>query len=124
MKKYALALIVMFAPSAFADGHKADLNDYSCRDIMLAAGDERDMAVMFMQGYFVGKSGKTTFDKDKLAAATDRFLEICIDAPKKKAVDAMQEGGTGESVIQRLACHRFISLHSRESCPTGRWLIC
>ncbi len=58
-------------------------------DILLAAGDERDLAIMFIQGYFVGKTGKTTYDSNKIAEATDRFLDLCIDGPNSKVIATM-----------------------------------
>ena len=68
-----------------------DVNDYSCRDILLANGDERDLAIMFLQGFFVGKSGKTSFDSNRLAEATDRFLDLCIDTPDGKVMATMEK---------------------------------
>ncbi|MEM9302755.1 MAG: HdeA/HdeB family chaperone [Pseudomonadota bacterium] len=84
---FALSFAVIGATQA--DGHMADIEAFKCRDLLVAGGDERDLAVMFLQGYFVGKSGETVFDRDVLAAATDRFLEMCVDAPDEKAVDVM-----------------------------------
>jgi hypothetical protein len=69
----------------------ADVNDYTCRDILLANGDERDLAIMFIQGFYVGKSGKTSFDRNKLAEATDTFLDLCIDKPDGKVMATMEK---------------------------------
>jgi len=83
----AIALAVTSIGSA--DDAMRDMNDYSCRDILVASGEERDLAVMFLQGYFVGKSGKTTFDRDKLARATDKMIDLCLDATDGKLVETM-----------------------------------
>ena len=72
-----------------ADNAMRDMNHYSCRDILLASGEERDLAVMFLQGYFVGKSGQSTFDRDKLARATDKMLDLCLDATDGNLVETM-----------------------------------
>lgn len=72
-----------------AENTVRDLNEYSCRDILVASGEERDLAVMFLQGYFLGKSGKTSFDRDKLAEATDKMIDLCLDETNANLVETM-----------------------------------
>ena len=93
---FIISILMTLPTTLFASDGKAskekklvDINDYTCRDILLATGEERDLAIMFIQGYFVGKSGKTTFDRDQLAEATDRFLDLCLDDPKRLPVKTM-----------------------------------
>ena len=74
-----------------AEDQHGDVSNYQCREFLLASGDERDLAIMFLQGYFVGKSGKTTYDRDHLARATDRFLEMCLDTPDEKVIVVMEK---------------------------------
>jgi len=89
--------ILLSLPMAILAGEKeskpdvADINDYDCRDILLANGAERDLAIMFVQGFYVGKSGKTTYDRNKLAGATDKFLDLCIDKPDAKVLATMDK---------------------------------
>ena len=83
------AVALTFAATAAANDSMRDIGDYTCRDILVASGAERDLAIMFLQGYFVGKSGKTTFDRDALADATDRTIDMCLEATDEKAVTVM-----------------------------------
>ncbi len=92
MKRFKIligALALAGASFGNADDSMRDMNDYSCRDILVASGEERDLAVMFLQGYFVGKSGQTSFDRDKLAAATDKMIDLCLDATNANLIETM-----------------------------------
>ena len=71
-------------------------------------GVDRRVAALFVQA--LEKKPPLIGDGSGVAGVLGlHFLDI-------GAVDAMQEGGSGECVVQRLACHRFIQLHSRERC--------
>lgn len=66
-----------------------DLNDYSCKDVMRLAGEDRRGAIAFFHGYLLGKQGKMTFDTETLMDRTDQFTEYCLDNPTAKALDSM-----------------------------------
>ena len=66
-----------------------DLNDYSCKDVMVFTIDNREIAIALLHGYFLGKQGTTTFNTEKLAKRTDQFIDYCLDNPKEKALNAM-----------------------------------
>jgi hypothetical protein len=83
-----LALSVGATSTAAAQDVK-NIDDYSCKDIMRAGGDERDLAITFLHGYLLGKSGTVSFRPDDLAQATDRFVEHCLDNPGDTAVKAL-----------------------------------
>lgn len=71
---------------------KADLknvNDFLCKDILRTSGEDRNIAVAFMHGYLLGKSGKSTFNKAELSEATDHFIEACLDNTKGGALDTL-----------------------------------
>jgi hypothetical protein len=100
MKRYISILFVSifltlpmmsFAEENAAASDMADANDYTCREILLANGEERDLAIMFLQGFYVGKSGKTTVDRNKLADATDILLDMCIADPDSKVLGTMEK---------------------------------
>lgn len=75
---------------AIAEERQNDMGGFTCRQVLLAPGDERDLTVVFLQGFFIGKSGGTTFDQATLARATDRFLDGCIDHPDDAALAVME----------------------------------
>ena len=86
----AVALCVALSGVSMAqDKGPKDLNDYICKDIMRMSGEHRSIAIAFLHGYFLGKKESTAFDTQKMAEATDRFIEYCLDNPGAKALDAM-----------------------------------
>jgi hypothetical protein len=65
------------------------IEQYPCKDVIREHGDNRDVAIAFLHGYLLGKSGAVTFDLDVLHKQTSDFIEHCLDNPTEKAVDAM-----------------------------------
>lgn len=83
----SLAVVSTSGTSAETAGE--DLNDYSCKEIMRFAGDDRRAAIALFHGYFLGKQGKTTFNTETLTGRTDQFIDHCLDNPTMKALDSM-----------------------------------
>lgn len=67
------------------------VEQYTCKDIVREAGGSRDVAVAFLHGYLLGKSGSSKFNIETLQKQTDAFLERCLDNPKDKAEDVMMQ---------------------------------
>ena len=65
------------------------IEQYSCKDVMRSGGSDRDVAIAFLHGYIVGKSGSSKFNIDLLKKQTDLFIDRCLDNPNEKALDAM-----------------------------------
>jgi hypothetical protein len=88
----ALVAAVFFAQksSALAQS-KSELTveNYSCRDLLRESGTERDVAIAFMHGYILGKSGAPAFDVDALRKQSAVFIERCLDNPQARALDTM-----------------------------------
>ena len=87
--------MVMFA-AAFAAGSvfAQDAGDrttdqFTCKDIMRENASNRDVAIAFVHGFFLGKSGNSKFNLSVLEKQTDAFIERCLDNPNEKAMDAM-----------------------------------
>ena len=59
--------------------------------ILRESGSNRDVAIAFLHGFLLGKSGATTFNLETLKKQTDAFLERCLDNPHDKAVDTMMK---------------------------------
>ena len=74
----AIISLGMVSVTYAADAEVKNVNEFLCKDILRVAGDERDIAVAFMHGYLLGKSGKETFNRAALSAATDNFIEACL----------------------------------------------
>jgi len=65
------------------------IEQYSCKDVMREAGADRDVAVAFLHGFLLGKSGSSKFDLITLSKQTDEFFDRCLSNPNDKAVDVM-----------------------------------
>jgi len=67
------------------------IEQYVCKDIMRESGASRDVAIAFLRGFMLGKSGTTKFNLDALHRQSDQFIERCLSNPDEKAMDAMSK---------------------------------
>jgi hypothetical protein len=88
-----IALIAAFACLTGPTGAQENLNrtidQYKCRDVMRESGANRDIAIAFLHGFLLGKSGGQNFNLDALHKQTEAFVEHCLSNPDGKAVDSM-----------------------------------
>lgn len=77
------------APAIAQDNGDRTVDQYACKDIVRESGSLREVAIAFLHGYALGKSGNTNFNLNALMKQTDSFLDQCIDNPNKKAIDVM-----------------------------------
>ena len=70
---------------------KRDLGKFSCKEVMILSGQDRDIALAFAHGYVLGKKGTTAYDLDALAKVTDKFLDYCLDNPKANALASFEK---------------------------------
>jgi hypothetical protein len=85
------ALVAGLPPAAAQDGKDRAVEQYACKDVMRESGGDRDVAIAFLHGYLLGKSGTSKFNLDALHRQTDAFIDRCLNNPGEKAVDAMQK---------------------------------
>ena len=88
---FAAAAAVAMTAGVAAGQEARTVEQYTCKEVMRASGEERDLAIVFLHGYLLGKSGRGSFRPDDLAAATDRFIDHCLDHPKESAVEALRK---------------------------------
>jgi hypothetical protein len=62
---------------------------FTCKDVMREPNTSREVAIAFLHGYLLGKSGGSKFNVEMLERQTDAFIEQCLDNPQDKAVDVM-----------------------------------
>jgi len=79
------------APVLAQDTNDRTIEQYACKDILRESGSNRDVAIAFLHGFLLGKSGGTKFNLETLTKQTDAFLERCLENPHDKAVDAMMK---------------------------------
>ena len=85
----AILLGVSIAPASAQDSKDRTVEKFSCKDIMRESGANRDVAIAFLRGFLLGKSGSTKFNLDVLHKQSDDFIERCLANPDEKAMDAM-----------------------------------
>ncbi len=74
-----------------APADSGDIEKLLCKDVMILSGLDRDVTIAFMHGYVLGKSDGSTVNSAKLTDATESFLNICVEQPKKMALEVLAE---------------------------------
>jgi hypothetical protein len=85
----AVILAGAIAPAWAQDSKDRTVEQFSCKDVMRESGANRDVAIAFLRGFLLGKSGGTKFNLDVLHKQSDDFIEYCLNNPNEKAMDAM-----------------------------------
>lgn len=89
VKVSTLCLFLRIGPALAQADKNRTIEQYQCKDVMRDSGANYDVAIAFLHGYLLGKSGGSSFNLDVLQKQTDSFVERCLDNPGDKAVDAM-----------------------------------
>jgi len=85
----AILLVGSAAPVSAQDGKDRTVDQFFCKDIMRDSGANRDVAIAFLRGFLLGKSGSTKFNVDVLHKQSEDFIEYRLANPNEKAMDAM-----------------------------------
>lgn len=75
------------APAQTATDRAVEL--FTCKDVMREPNTSREVAIAFLHGFLLGKSGGSKFNVEILEKQTSAFIEECLDNPQSKAADAM-----------------------------------
>ena len=62
---------------------------FTCKDVMREPNTSREVAIAFLHGWLLGKSGSSKFNVEVLEKQTSAFIEECLDNPQGKAADVM-----------------------------------
>lgn len=84
-----ILLVSALGVASAQQGNSRTVEQYLCKDVMREHGDNRDVAIAFLQGFMLGKSGSSSFDLDVLHKQTTDFIEYCLDHPTEEAINAM-----------------------------------
>jgi len=88
----AIGLVLAAASGTLANAQaQADrtVEQYTCKEVMHEGGEARSVAIAFLHGYLLGKSGSSKFNVEALQKQTDAFINYCLDNPKDSAEQAM-----------------------------------
>ena len=87
----AMMLASVLAAGSAQAQNQADrtIEQFKCKDVMREPDQNRAVAIAFLHGYLLGKSGDSKFNVDVLEKQTDAFIEQCLDNPQTKAEDVM-----------------------------------
>lgn len=87
-----VALLAFNASAAFAqDARDRTVEQYLCKDVVRESGVDRDVAIAFLHGFLLGKSGSSKFNLDVLQKQSNEFIERCLDNLSERAVDTMSK---------------------------------
>ena len=62
---------------------------FTCKDVMREPNTSREVAIAFLHGWLLGKSGNSKFNVEVLEKQTNAFINECLDNPTAKAADVM-----------------------------------
>jgi len=88
----AAVLLTMFGGAGPAPAQTPSdrvIEAFTCKDVMREPNTSREVAIAFLHGYLLGKSGGSKFNVEVLEQQTNAFIEQCLDSPQSKAVDVM-----------------------------------
>jgi hypothetical protein len=84
-----LTTIAISQSAAASENSGRTIEQFACKDVMRERGPDRDVAIAFLHGFLLGKSGDTRFDLERLHKQSDAFIERCLDNPAEPALEAM-----------------------------------
>ena len=73
------------------DAKDRTVEQYTCKDVIRESGADRDVAIAFLHGFLLGKSGGSKFNFDVLHKQSNAFIERCLDSLSERAVDTMSK---------------------------------
>jgi hypothetical protein len=79
------------APAATPAPKQPALNELDCRTLLRLGGDERAYTLLYLHGFVSGRTNLMLLPTDELAAATDRVIDHCIDAPNDKLLQVFEQ---------------------------------
>ena len=77
--------------SAPAATDEFNLKSLTCRDALKMPRVESRDTVLFFHGFVSGKKNEMIFKADKLAEATDRIIDGCIDSPETSLLEMFEK---------------------------------
>ena len=87
----SMTALLSVAATAADKPEMEDLGAFSCKEVMILSGEDRDISIAFAHGYMLGKNDTTKYEIDKLAKITDAFIDYCLDHPAENALASFEK---------------------------------
>ena len=87
----SMTALLSVAATAADKPEMEDLEAFSCKEVMILSGEDRDISIAFAHGYMLGKNDTTKYEIDKLAKITDAFIDYCLDHPTENALASFEK---------------------------------
>jgi len=84
-------LAVGACPASAQDSKDRSVEQFLCKDVVRESGVDRDVAIAFLHGFLLGKSGSSKFNLDVLHKQSNAFIERCLDNMSERALDTMSK---------------------------------
>lgn len=68
-----------------------NMETVTCKELMLAGSDNRELMMSLFHGFFSGKKNETLLDTERLAKITDEIEDYCAENPKKTLMSVFEE---------------------------------
>jgi hypothetical protein len=85
----AAGLCCWMAPAMAQTATDRTVELFTCKDVMREPNTSREVAIAFLHGWLLGKSGGSKFNVEVLEKQTSAFIEDCLDNPQSRAADVM-----------------------------------
>lgn len=85
----AAGLCCWTAPAVAQTATDRAVELFTCKEVMREPNTSREVAIAFLHGWLLGKSGGSRFNVEVLEKQTSAFIEKCLDNPQSKAADVM-----------------------------------
>jgi hypothetical protein len=85
------AAVAAETPAAVEDGLKVQFDQYTCADMLVQSGKERDFTMIYMHGVINGLQKDFMFDAVKVSEATDKIYEMCIADTKANLLEVFKK---------------------------------
>ena len=79
----------LFGMASANEEKPRNINDLLCKDVLRTSGEDRAIALAFLHGYLLAKSGEDIIYRSKLSSGSDDFIEACLDDVNSKAVTTL-----------------------------------
>ena len=84
-----ILILIALTQSLAAQERLRTVEQFACKEVMRERGPDRDVAIAFLHGFLLGKSGGSKFDLEVLHKQSDAFIERCLENPAEPALEAM-----------------------------------